>query len=58
MPSNSARMQVGRLLEIRADAGYRTRADVDALFDMMEREISKLPPLSATSPWSIGGYAQ
>jgi hypothetical protein len=44
MPSNTARMQVGRLLEIRADAGYRTRAEVDALFDMMEREIGRLPP--------------
>jgi hypothetical protein len=44
MPSNTARIKVGRLLEIRADAGYRTRADVDALFDTMEREVSKLPP--------------
>src|SRR5215208_4816756 len=44
MPANTARIQVGRLLEIRADAGYRTRADVDALFDMVEREVGKLPP--------------
>ena len=44
MPSNTARIQVGRLLEIRADAGYRTRADVDALFDKMEREVGKLSP--------------
>jgi hypothetical protein len=42
MPANTAKIQVGRLLEIRADAGYRTRGDVDALFDMMERELGKL----------------
>jgi hypothetical protein len=43
MHSNTAKIVVGRLLEIRADAGYRTRADVDALFDMIETEIAKLP---------------
>jgi hypothetical protein len=41
---NSARLVVGRLLEIRADAGYRTAADVDALFDEIEREVAHLPP--------------
>ncbi len=44
MPANTANVRVGRLLEIRADAGYRTRDEVDALFDMMEREVGKLPP--------------
>jgi len=34
---------VGRLLEIRASAGYRTRADVDAMFAQIEREGAKLP---------------
>src|SRR5262245_26779067 len=43
MPSNTAKISVGRLLEIRADAGYRTRADVDALFDVLEKEVAKLP---------------
>lgn len=43
MPTNSASLTVGRLLEVRADAGYRTAADVDAVFDAIEREIAKLP---------------
>jgi hypothetical protein len=44
MAANTAKIRVGRLLEIRADAGYRTRADVDALFDSMEREVKNLAP--------------
>jgi hypothetical protein len=44
MPSNTARVRVGRLLEIRADAGYRTAADVDTLFDMLESELAKVQP--------------
>ncbi len=43
MRINSASLSVGRLLEVRADAGYRTPADVDAIFDAIEREASKLP---------------
>lgn len=43
MPANTARIQVGRLLEIRADAGYKTLADVDLLFDAIESETAKLP---------------
>jgi hypothetical protein len=35
---------VGRLLEVRADAGYRTAADVDAIFEAIGRAVSKLPP--------------
>jgi hypothetical protein len=41
---NTAKFNVGRLLEIRADAGYRTAADVDALFDMIDRQLESLPP--------------
>ena len=44
MPANTAELRVGRLLEIRADAGYRSAQDVDALFDALEREVAKLPP--------------
>lgn len=43
MADNTARLRVGRLLEIRADAGYRTARDVDALFDDIERQIVRLP---------------
>jgi hypothetical protein len=31
------------LLEIRADAGYRTAAEVDLLFDEIDREVARLP---------------
>ena len=41
---NTARVSVGRLLEIRADAGYRTAAEVDALFDMRDQQLKRLPP--------------
>ena len=43
MPQNSASLSVGRLLEVRADAGYRTPADVDAVFAAIGRELGKLP---------------
>ena len=43
MTTNSAAVRVGRLLEIRAAAGYRTASDVDALFDAVETELTKLP---------------
>ncbi len=33
------------MLEIRAEAGYRTVADVDALFDTIDRELAKLGAL-------------
>jgi hypothetical protein len=39
---NSAVIRVGRLLEIRAEAGYRSAADVDAVFDLVEAELRKL----------------
>lgn len=44
MPNNTASLTVGRLLEVRADAGYRTPADVDAIFEAIGRELAKLPP--------------
>jgi len=44
MRANTARIVVGRLLEIRAAAGYRSVADVDALFAQVGAEIAKLPP--------------
>jgi hypothetical protein len=40
---NTATVTVGRMLEVRADAGYRTREDVDLLFDAIERELAKFP---------------
>jgi len=44
MSKNTANLSVGRLLEVRADAGYRTASDVDAIFEAIGREVSKLPP--------------
>lgn len=43
MGANTARVVVGRLLEVRVVEGYRTPADVDMLFDQIDREIKKLP---------------
>jgi hypothetical protein len=43
MAANTAAIRVGRLLEIRADAGYRTVADVDALFNVIASEVGKVP---------------
>lgn len=43
MRKNTATLSVGRLLEVRADAGYRTTADVDAIFQAIGRELRKLP---------------
>jgi hypothetical protein len=40
---NVAEIRVGRLLEIRAAAGYRTIADVDQLFGALHQEMQKLP---------------
>jgi hypothetical protein len=44
MSENTARLTVGRLLEVRADAGYRSPADVEAIFQAIGREVGKLPP--------------
>lgn len=43
MPENTASLTVGRLLEVRAACGYRTPADVDAVFAAIGRELGKLP---------------
>jgi hypothetical protein len=42
MARNTAKIHVGRLLEIRVDAGYRTVDDVDRLFDEIAKAIGKL----------------
>ena len=41
--SNTCALNVGRLLEIRAAAGYRDAADVDEQFDRIEIELARLP---------------
>ena len=46
MPLNTARVVVGRLLEVRAAAGYRTVGEVEALFAQIGRAVAKLPPES------------
>ncbi len=43
MAKNTAAIRVGRLLEIRADAGYRTVADVDQLFAQVHQAVAALP---------------
>lgn len=40
---NRCRVHVGRLIEIRAEAGYRTRADVDAIFAEIGRAVAQVP---------------
>jgi hypothetical protein len=44
MTGNTADIRVGRLLEVRIAAGYRTVEDVDRLFDMLEAAVGRLPP--------------
>lgn len=39
MASNTAKINVGRLLEVRVDAGYRTEGDVDDLFEAIVAEV-------------------
>lgn len=36
-------MHVGRLVEVRAEAGYRSPADVDAIFAEIGQQIAKVP---------------
>jgi hypothetical protein len=43
MLTNTAAIRVGRLLEIRADAGYKVSADVDRLFDDIEQQVRRVP---------------
>jgi len=40
---NTATLRLGRLLEVRIAAGYRTIEDVDLLFDAIGAEIGKVP---------------
>jgi|CZKU01.1.fsa_nt_gi hypothetical protein len=40
---NTCQRVVGRLLEIRVDAGYRSPADVDAMIAMMKSVLDQLP---------------
>jgi hypothetical protein len=42
MGKNTASLTVGRLIEVRADQGYRTPADVDAIFEAIAREAAKV----------------
>jgi hypothetical protein len=42
MAANTAKVRVGRLLEIRAAAGYRTVQDVDQLFEAIGEQLRKL----------------
>ncbi|HVZ34469.1 MAG TPA: hypothetical protein VG963_18700 [Polyangiaceae bacterium] len=43
MVRNTAAIHVGRLLEVRADAGYRTVSEVDQLFELIQAELDKFP---------------
>lgn len=40
---NRIALNVGRLVEIRTTAGYRSSAEVDAIFVQVGREIAKVP---------------
>jgi len=43
MGKNTAEVRVGRLLEVRIDAGYRTVDEVDALFAALANAVRALP---------------
>jgi hypothetical protein len=43
VPVNTVALVVGRLLEIRPDAGYRSRLDVDVVARAIQREFIRLP---------------
>jgi hypothetical protein len=40
---NTCHVHVGRLVEIRAESGYRSTADVDAILALMLAEMAKVP---------------
>jgi hypothetical protein len=44
LKGNTAALRVGRLVEVRVDAGYRTIADVNQLSDAIDAEVGKLAP--------------
>jgi hypothetical protein len=41
---NTAKVNVGRLLEVRVAAGFRTTADVDAHFENIDRQLAVMRP--------------
>jgi uncharacterized protein with beta-barrel porin domain len=41
-PANTARVEVGRLLEVVADAGYRVPAEVDEVFTAIDAQVASL----------------
>ena len=43
VPVNTAAITVGRLLEIRVAAGYRSAQDVEHVFRAIQREVMKVP---------------
>jgi len=43
MPLNTCEFRIGRLMEIRVAAGYRSPTDVDEMIQMMVDRVSKLP---------------
>jgi hypothetical protein len=53
MGSNTAKINVGRLLEVRADAGYGTVRDVDAIFEAITAEVRRagIPKTVAVVDW-------
>jgi hypothetical protein len=40
---NRCRVHVGRLVEVRAESGYRSPADVDAIFTQIGQQIATVP---------------
>jgi hypothetical protein len=43
MALNTCEFRIGRLMEIRVAAGYRSAVDVDEMIQMMVERVSKLP---------------
>ncbi len=40
---NRCRVHVGRLVEVRAESGYRSPADVDAIFAEIGQQVARVP---------------
>jgi hypothetical protein len=43
LPTNSAAIRVGHLLELTVDDGYGSVADVDRMFKAIEKELTRVP---------------
>lgn len=43
MEVNRCRVNVGRLVEVRAESGYRSPADVDAIFAQIGQQVATVP---------------